>query len=222
MNSLKIALLILLSISAAFSEDEFAQVRAKGDYSVPFRSGIWFVGQGGDTLNVNAHMGVPEQEYGIDIVRTESRSLTKGEGKLTTDYFSFGETVISPCEGIVVDCHSESKDNGIGESDTKNVYGNYVLIKVLENEYVVLAHFKQKSLRIKTGDVLKSGDILGLVGNSGNTTFPHIHMHIQDAPQLGTGHGLLFAFSRAHVVVSGTELKGDTIPLLRGMWLSSK
>ena len=97
-----------------------------------------------------------------------------------------------------------------------------MLIKVLENEYVVLAHFKQKSLLIKTGDILKPGVALGLVGNSGNTTFPHIHMHIQDAPKLGTGHGLLFAFSRAHVFIAGTELKGDKIPLLRGMWFSSK
>jgi murein DD-endopeptidase MepM/ murein hydrolase activator NlpD len=63
------------------------------------------------------------------------------------------------------------------------------------------------------------GQRLARVGNSGNTTFPHVHMHIQDAPQLGAGQGLLFLMQDVRTEIAGTALNAPAVPVLRGMWL---
>ena len=113
-------------------------------------------------------------------------------------------------------------DNPIGATDVQNEYGNYVIIDAGKDEYVVLAHFKPGSLAVAAHDHIVAGQALGLVGNSGNTTSPHIHMHIQDAPGLRQGHGKLFTFAKAIGTIAGTRLENTTVPLLAGMWLQVK
>lgn len=159
-------ILSVIAWSFAFAEDEFAEIRVHGNYSAPFKDGIWFVGQGGDTINVNVHMAVSEQEFGVDLVKSKNRSLAAGDGKKMADYYSFGETVISPCGVNIIDSNSGAVDNEIGNSNKINEYGNYVIIDAGNMEYVVLAHFKCNSLKLKLAIGLKlvmSWDWLGTV-----------------------------------------------------------
>lgn len=199
--------------------DAFAAVRVANTYTPPFASGIWFVVQGGDTPNVNHHFQVPEQWYGIDIVRTEQRALTTGDGSRLGDCFSYGQQVVSPCTGTVLAVENARPDNQIGATDAEHEYGNHVIIDAGKNEYVVLAHFKPGSITVAPHDRLVAGQPIGLVGNSGNTTMPHLHMHIQNAPALRHGDGRLFSFTGVIGTIAGTRLENAAVPLLAGMWL---
>lgn len=77
--------------------------------------------------------------------------------------------------------------------------GNSVILKTVNNEYLFFAHFKQNTVNIKVGDVIKKGQLLGRCGNSGNSSEPHLHFHIQDAPCFDTATGIKCYFDRIYV-----------------------
>jgi hypothetical protein len=218
MNSLLNTCAILFMSSLIFGDDH-AQARAKNIYQPPFNAGIWFVVQGGDTINVNHHQAVESQFFGVDLAMTKERSLSNGSGNKLSDYHSFKQSLTSPCNGTVIDLMNDAKDNAIGTSDEKNIFGNYVIIDAGNNEYVVLAHILQGSIIPKIWAGINAGDLIGLIGNSGSTTMPHIHMHIQDSKILNDGSGLLFEFSNAKGTVSGRTIKNTPLPLINGMWI---
>lgn len=62
--------------------------------------------------------------------------------------------------------------------------GNVVVIELESGHFVVLAHLRQGTLRVGVGERVRKGDPLALVGNSGNTTMPHLHLHVQTHPDL--------------------------------------
>lgn len=72
----------------------------------------------------------------------------------------------------------------------------HVVIDHGEGEHSVLAHFQEGSGAVKTGQEVKPGQLLGLCGNSGNTTEPHLHYHLQTASTFGEGVGLPAQFQR--------------------------
>jgi len=192
------------------------------EYRLPFE-GRWFVLQGGDTLNVNQHMRVRAQRFGIDFMKVggkTGRELTRGRGKSVEDFFSWGQTVLSPVDGEVVSAVATFPDNPLGTRDTKNPGGNYVVIKAAEDRYVFLAHMQNGSIKVKAGDRVKRGELLGLCGNSGNTDAPHIHMHVQDTPTLNVGEGQNTYFRGISVQLSGKQLHEVDWPLIRGLFVS--
>ncbi|MCI0452257.1 MAG: M23 family metallopeptidase [Candidatus Latescibacteria bacterium] len=99
--------------------------------------------------------------------------------------------------------------------DPKNPIGNGVVIDHGNGEFSLLAHMQPKSLRVNTGDAVKAGALLGLCGNSGNTSEPHIHYHLQGGPDLKTAAGLPAPFSSLIVngkpVAKAELLKGQTV-----------
>jgi murein DD-endopeptidase MepM/ murein hydrolase activator NlpD len=70
------------------------------------------------------------------------------------------------------------------EMDPEHPAGNHVVIQVAENEYLFIAHMQPGSIQVKAGDHVTAGQVIGLTGNSGNTSEPHIHIHLQDTPEL--------------------------------------
>ena len=191
------------------------------DLTLPF-SGRWFVMQGGDTPNVNHHMSVPAQWYAIDCMKVGGpgqRSLVKTDGANIEDYYSWGEPVSSPCGGEVVGMVNDLPDNPLGKKDVKNVAGNHVVIKIASDRYVFLAHFQQNSILVKAGDHLKSGQLLGKCGNSGNSDGPHVHMHIQDTPKLNEGLGQNLIFKGINVELTGKVFEKVEWPLIRGLFV---
>lgn len=195
----------------------------KSNYKLPF-SGLWFVGKAGDTLNVNHHMAVEFQHFGIDFIKvggSSSRELWVGSGEKVEDYFGFGAEVCSPVDGKVLLVENSIRDNEIGETDTKNPGGNYILIEANQDEFVFLAHFKRGSIMVSPGQMLASGQILGQCGNSGNSTAPHIHMHVQNSGKLFEGSGLPVEFSGIDVTISMKRICDTNMPLLSGMFVEN-
>lgn len=182
---------------------------------LPFK-GEWTVFWGGDTKELNYHVNARFQKNAFDIVinNGEGRSF-KTNGKTNEDYYAFGQPIIAPCDGEVVWAVDGVKDNIPGELNPIYVPGNAVLMKTSNKEYVFLAHFKQHSVKVKQGDQVKQGQLLGLCGNSGNSSEPHLHFHLQNTENLNKATGVKCYFNKLEVngVVKTdySPVKGDKI-----------
>jgi murein DD-endopeptidase MepM/ murein hydrolase activator NlpD len=77
----------------------------------------------------------------------------------------------------------------------KDAGGNYVIVDIGGGRYAFYAHLKPNSIRVEEGDNVSRGQQLAQLGNSGNTTAPHLHFHVMDAPlPLGADHNLPYVF----------------------------
>jgi len=182
---------------------------------LPFK-GEWTVFWGGDTKELNYHVAVKFQKNAFDIVinNPEGKSF-KTNGKTNEDYYAFGQPLIAPCDGEVVLVVDGVKDNVPGELNPMFVSGNTVLLKTKNKEYVFFAHFKQHSIKVKQGDVIKQGQLIGLCGNSGNSSEPHLHFHLQNVENTNQATGVKCYFEKLDVngVVKTdySPIKGDKI-----------
>jgi len=149
--------------------------------NLPF-SGKWSVYQAFD--DEWTHKG--EYKYAYDFVIKRDGKSYRNEGKFLEDYYAFGEVVLSPISGYVVDLRNDLEDNFIGSVDKVNNWGNYIIIKSLSGFYVEISHFMKNSITVKVGDYVEMGQIIGKCGNSGYSPEPHIHIQVQAYPTLGS------------------------------------
>lgn len=201
----------------------FATTAHGQDYRLPF-DGKWFVMQGGDTPNVNQHMSLRAQWYGIDFAKVggpNGRELARGHATKIEDFFSWGEPVLAPSAGEVIATVDSLPDNPLGTKDPAHPAGNHVVIKTGRDRFVFLAHMQSGSVRVAAGQQVEPGQRLGICGNSGNSDFPHIHMHVQDNPRLNVGHGLNPVFAGINVELTGMRLTNVTWPLIRGLFVEN-
>jgi hypothetical protein len=77
------------------------------------------------------------------------------------------------------------KDNPIGETNLTQNWGNMVVIEVSPHLYVFLCHFRQRGVKVREGERVRQGQLLGYLGNSGRSPVPHLHLHLQSSPDLG-------------------------------------
>lgn len=192
---------------------------------LPF-SGRWFVAQGGDTLNVNNHMRVKAQFYGIDFIKTggpEGRNLSsKPQPVSIEDFYSWGEQVLAPADGEVIGETNNLPDNPLGTKDPANPGGNQVSLRIAPNCFVFIAHMQKGSVKVKAGDKVKAGQLLGLCGNSGNSDAPHVHLHLQDTPKLNDGIGQKPEFHDIKVELTGKIFRHADWPLIRGLFVEQE
>jgi len=84
--------------------------------------------------------------------------------------------------------------------------GNCVIIRLAKHDYAVLAHLAPHSFRVKVGDKVKPGQVLGKCGNSGNSSEPHLHFHLQNTAALQDGTGFPAYFRGARVIRDGKAM----------------
>lgn len=161
------------------------------DLAPPLRAGGLLVVNGGGTETINAHLmtldpAVPRfrryrgQSYAVDIVRLNGAGRTTS-GLRPSDpaaYAIWGEPVFAPCSGRVVWARNDRPDMPVPLMDRTYLLGNHVIL-ACGQAHVVLAHFRRGSLRVRPGEFVEVGDLLGTVGNSGNSQEPHLHIHAQ-------------------------------------------
>lgn len=87
-----------------------------------------------------------------------------------------------------------------GSMNPYSALGNAVFIKHRDNEVSIIAHLKQGSICVKAGDKIAQGQLIGLCGNSGNSSEPHIHYHLQNTAIIQDGTGIKCVFS--NIIVS--------------------
>ena len=171
---------------------------------------------GGDTKELNYHVAYQAQKNASDIIITDNKGNSfKTDGKTNEDYYAFGKELFAPCDGEIVLVIDGVKDNNIGEMNPFNIGGNMIILKTANKEYLVLCHFKHQSIKVKEGQKIKQGEVLGLCGNTGNSSEPHLHIHIQNVEDMNVATGVKCYFDKLIVngkaMIDYSPIKNDKI-----------
>jgi len=170
---------------------------------LPF-SGTWSVYQG--FSGKWTHQG--NYKYAYDFIKKKEGKSYKNEGKFPEDYYAFGESILSPVNGYVIDMRHDLPDNYIGEVDRVNNWGNYIIIKSDLGFFVEISHLMQYSVTVNVGDYIQINTIIAKCGNSGYSPQPHIHIQVQE-------YGFINSITKSFCFseyISGEVLQLNQIP----------
>jgi len=185
-------------------------IRNTTKMKLPFK-GEWSVTWGGDTKEQNYHVESVAQKNAFDFLIYDEKGLThKGTGEANEDYYAFGKELYAPCDGEVVLVVDGVKDNIPGVLNPIYIPGNTVIIKTANGEFAFFAHFKQHSIVVKQGQKVTTGALLGLCGNSGNSSEAHLHFHLQNVEDMTKATGAKCFFDQLRV---NGVLKSDYSPV---------
>ncbi len=168
-------------------------------FQLPVR-GEWVVVWGGEDPEDNVlAIQRPDRRWGLELVQVDDEGSTHVRpGTKLTEYHAFDAVVFAPADGEVVAARSDMRDN---PPDARRVvdeeFGNHVVIRVAEGEYVFLSHLKEGSVLVEAGDTVRAGQELGRVGNSGFSTTtpePHLALHLQDTAEPRFGQAVPWYF----------------------------
>jgi murein DD-endopeptidase MepM/ murein hydrolase activator NlpD len=173
-------------------------MRGRTTIGPPLRGGPWRVGSGPSNTSIHrrtfsvlaANLFNPER-FAIDYVKVGEDGLRfTGDELVVENHHAYGEDVLAVADGVVV-----AATNGLPDNDLRaqrppptpeTAPGNCVILDIGGGAYAMYAHMKSASLRVAVGDRVKRGQVIGLLGNSGNSGTPHLHFQIQDTPALSS------------------------------------
>lgn len=177
---------------------------------LPFK-GEWFTYWGGDTKRQNYHVVFKPQQGAFDfIVLDKDNKSYERSGTRNEDYYAFGKRIYAVCDAVVYEVITGVEDNRPTIMNPAQDFGNSVVLLTENDEYIFYAHFQKESIKVKQGDLVKKGQYLGNCGNSGNSSEAHLHLHIQDGPNVMADIGARCFFDE--IIING-ELQKDYSPV---------
>jgi hypothetical protein len=202
----------------------------------PLRGDGWIVGNGccealtshrAALLPVNGSL-LNGERYAIDFIQVQPNGmLATGPLSELSSYPFFGDEVISATAGKVVRVvtgHPETPPGALPPSTAAGASGNWVSVEVGKGRYAFYAHLQPGSIKVEVGDRVRVGQLLGLLGSSGNSNAPHLHFQMMDGPTPVAASGIPYRFSRFSVAGTLTNFGGlfddqpaQIAPRLRGM-----
>ena len=194
--------------------------------SPPLRGSEWLSGNGPANASGHRRAMVPiggrahiAQRFAIDFVQLNPDGKTfTGDQKDNKSYRCYGAEALAVADGIVVATKDGIPENVPGPTSRavpitlETVGGNHVILDLGNGRFAFYAHLQPGSLRVKNGDRVRRGQVVGLVGNSGNSTEPHLHFHISDGNSPLGSEGLPYAFPSFEVQGKGWGWKPTTPP----------
>ena len=191
----------------------------------PLKGPRWVIGGGcctpysyhrGATLPINGAIHVAER-FAIDFVQLNDKDmLYAGDMHKVEDYAFFGDEIYSVADGTVVATEGELPEQVPGKlpegATIQMAAGNHVVVDIGQGRFAFYAHMQPGSLKVKVGDKVTTGQVLGLLGNTGNTDTPHLHFHVMDGPSPLLSNGLPFVFT----AFTGQGQLTDEQPLFTG------
>ena len=187
--------------------------------------GVWYV-VAAPTFDAHHRWAAP-QEFAFDlVVLGNDAEMSTGDGLRSADYHAYGRTVHAVAAGVVVDVEADAiEDEGRyrqpGETaeewqgrtmaaqnellaeGPRTVSGNFVVIRHADGIYSNYIHLREGSVRVATGDTVTAGQVIGEVGQTGNSDAPHLHFQVVDGPDPLYSRGLPVRFSDVEVVGFG-------------------
>lgn len=173
--------------------------------SFPLVAGTYYVLQGGNSVATNPFHALSGSKLALDIVQLNAfGNRARGIAPRSLgDYEIFGETLHSPCAGTVLTVRSDLPDNAPGKTDAEHPEGNYIIVRCGDVD-VFMAHLARSSTAVATGDVVRLGQPLAKVGNSGNTLEPHLHIGARKR-----GEEIVFAFEGRRLSVNSVVIGAE-------------
>jgi Peptidase family M23 len=146
------------------------------------------------------------QRFAIDWERLDQNGrLWIGDDSVLTNWEGYGENILAVADGTVVRAVDGLPNQVPGALpqglDRLQADGNAVFLRLRDGRIVFYAHMIPGSVAVKVGDRVVRGQILGRVGNSGNSSAPHLHLHVIDRNAIFGANGLPYVFS--HYAVTG-------------------
>jgi hypothetical protein len=172
--------------------------------SLPFE-GFWTVINGGLDIQSSHSWNLITQRYAYDLIITNKDGKKyDADASKAENYYAFGQNVLAPADGMVIKVQNNIRDYayaGTGSIDlrTRDMRGNYVIIRHADHVYSVTAHLRKNSCIVKPGDLVKRGQVIAKCGNSGHSTEPHIHFHLQDHSNFYLAIGLPILFKNIEI-----------------------
>ena len=152
------------------------------------------------TGGMTTHFGITANfmRYAHDFVIADAKGkLFRGDGATPEDWYGYGAPVLAAGDGVVRELHDGMADNRKGGpppfdqaavmKNLKLFLGNYVLLDHGNSEYSLVAHLKQGSVRVKTGQRVARGEPIGAMGMSGDAFLVHLHYQLQSGPGFEEG-----------------------------------
>jgi hypothetical protein len=145
--------------------------------------------------------------FAIDWIRLEGTRLFTGDGTRNEDYFAFGAELLAVADGTVAFVRDGLPEDTPNEPPTTvhqplDYGGNEVVLELEPGVYAFYAHLQPGSIRVQIGETVTTGQVLGLLGNTGNSTAPHLHFQLADGPDILTATSLPFVLD--HWTLAGT------------------
>jgi murein DD-endopeptidase MepM/ murein hydrolase activator NlpD len=193
---------------------QFLEYQTKTPLRLPFE-GDWYVFWGGRTVPQNYHAAHRDQRFAYDLVVMRDGSSHTGDGTRLDQYHCWGQPILAPGAGTVVTALDSLADQQPGQMDPTNAAGNHVVVDHGNGEFSLLAHLRRGSVAVRPGQRVAAGQKLGECGNSGNTSEPHLHYHLQNGPVFGQAAGIPAQFNGytadGQPVPRGEPLQGQTV-----------
>jgi hypothetical protein len=161
--------------------------------------------------------------FASDFIYLDAQGRTYHDDPRTLDnWYSYAKPIYAPGMGVVLATANAIPDNWFEDSkatqigypklpdgkDPKDI-GNFVLLDHQDGEFSLLVHMKPGSVAVKPGDHVHPGQLLGRIGFSGDSIFPHLHYSLMDGPEVFKAWGLPAYFSHFHRVLGAIQTKVD-------------
>jgi len=162
----------------------------------PLKGDRWLAANGPSNTSGHRRARIPidghaaiAQRFAIDWVRLDKDGQSfRGDPLKNESYYAYGAEALAVADGVVAAVHDGVPQNVPGTDSRavpitlETVAGNYVILDLGQGRYAFYAHLQPGSLRVKPRDKVRRGQVVGLVGNTGNSTEPHLHFHLADGP----------------------------------------
>jgi len=184
--------------------------------SPPFHGGTWVAGDGPmnnanhrrSIFAIDGHIYSPER-FAIDWVKVGPNGDSRHDGSTKNEnWWGWGEPVLAVADGEITQAVDEFPDNVpkvLPPVTLDNIGGNHIILKIAPNRFVTYAHLQRGSLKVHAGEHVHRGDVLALLGNSGNTTGAHLHLQVTDRNSVLESEGVPFVFERFTYLGPGAD-----------------
>jgi hypothetical protein len=198
----------------------------------PLRGSNWLIGNGLSNSSIHRRAAVYfngrpyfSERYAIDFVQIDTKSLTfTGDEHQNSSYHCYNQDLLAVADGKVV----VAKD-GIPENiphsgklaeplSLDNIAGNNIILDLGNGKFAFYAHLIPGSLKVKVGDQVTTGQVIGKLGNSGNSTEPHLHFHMVDRASALAANGIPYGFDQFNLIP--TKLVDDKVEFLKAPAIS--
>jgi Peptidase family M23 len=189
----------------------------------PLRGPGWVVGNGccssitahrGAVLPVNGAIHVAER-FAIDFVQLNPMNrLVNGPVDMLSSYGYFGAPIYAAAGGKVVGLLDGIPETPAGTFPAgitaAEAGGNHIVVDIGNGRFAFYAHLQPGSARVEVGDRVRTGQVIGMLGNSGNSDGPHLHFHLMDGPSPLASNGIPFRFTKFTTAGTVTNLEALT------------
>ena len=160
---------------------------------------------------------VISRRYAIDWKQVEHGTSFSGDPRDTRSYYSYGKPVLAVADGLVVTARDGLPDNIPGHNEAfhpavpitfDTIAGNTVTIDLGGGQFAYYLHMQPGSVRVKAGERVRRGQLMGRVGCSGDAREPHLHFEVTDSSKLGAGEGLPYLIDKYSIMTENGGAEG--------------